>query len=176
MPCKKGSTPPDEEIIHTPKEKKTNTMRILTVLCSMMIAANSFALSPEAEEGKTLFPACDVCHNPSMDPPLGPPMWGVKRQYQKNTMDEEDFVETMVDFVRAPSEEKVIHKEAFSQLGLMPPMPLPDDLLKKIATYILEEQFPPPCDHWRIAADRARAKGDLEHAAKDLRQLNRFCE
>mgnify|MGYP001815939076 CR=1 FL=1 len=144
-------------------------------LGTALFTLNSHALSPEATEGKALFPACDVCHNQAMDPPLGPPIWGVKRQYQKNTIDAEDFVETMVDFVKAPSEEKVIHREAFSQLGLMPPMPLPDDLLKKIATYILEEQFPPPCDHWRIAAERAKAKGDLEHAAKDLRQLKRFC-
>ena len=111
-----------------------------------------------------------------MDPPLAPPMWGVKRQYRNNTMDDEDFIETMVDFVRAPSEDKVIHREAFSQLGLMPPMPLPDDLLRKIASYILEEQFPPPCDHWRIAVERATARGDAEHAAKDMRQLKRFCK
>ena len=102
-----------------------NTIKFVTLLGTAILTLNSYALSPEAVEGKALFPACDVCHNQATDPPLGPPMWGVKRQYQKNTMDAEDFVETMVDFVKAPSEDKVIHKEAFSQLGLMPPMPLP---------------------------------------------------
>lgn len=149
--------------------------RLLISICSLLCAANSHALSPEAIEGKTLYPACEVCHNPAMDPPLGPPMWGVQRRYNRNSIDKEDFIESMVNFVKAPSIETAIHDEALGQLGLMPPMPLPDDLLKKIATYIAEEQFPPPCDHWRIAVDRAREKGDMEHAAKDMRQLKRFC-
>ena len=108
--------------------------------------------------------------------PLGPPMWGDTTSLQKNTIDNEDFVQSMVDFVKKPTLETAIHDMAVEQMGLMPALPLPDNLLKKIATYILEEQFPPPCDHWVIAVKRATEKGDLEHAKKDQRMLDRFCK
>ncbi len=142
----------------------------------LAISFNSHALSPEAEEGKALYPSCHVCHNQEMDPPLGPPMWGVQRRYRNGTLDDEDFVERMVAFVKTPSLETAIHDEAVAQLGLMPPLPLPDEMLRKIAHYILEEQFPPPCAHWTIAVKQAEARGDKEHARKDQMMLKRFCE
>ena len=142
----------------------------------LAFSSNSNALSPTADEGKSLYPACHVCHNQAMDPPLGPPMWGVQRQYKNNTLDNEDFVNSMVTFVKAPSLETAIHDEALKQLGLMPPMPLPDEMLHKIATYILEEKFPPPCEHWGIAVKCAEKKGDVEHAKKDKMMLERFCK
>ena len=55
------------------------------------------------------------------------------------------------------------------------PLPLPDEMLKKIAVYILEETFPPPCNHWKIAAKRAESRGDAEHAIKDRNRFDRFC-
>jgi hypothetical protein len=111
-----------------------------------------------------------------MDPPLGPPMWGIKRRYKNNTTDNEDFVKSMTNFVKKPTLETAIHDEGVEQLGLMPPLPLPDELLNKIHTYILEEQFPPPCTHWAIAVKRATEKGDLEHAKKEQRMLDQFCK
>ena len=153
-----------------------NKLQFFVVLITFLFSMNSMALSPEAIEGKSFYPACHICHDQLLDPPLGPPMWGVQRLYKNNTIDDEDFVQSMVDFVKVPALEKVIHNEAVRQLGLMAPLPLPDDILKKIATYILEEQFPPPCAHWAIAARRANKKGDIEHAKKDLNMLKRFCE
>ncbi len=82
-------------------------------------------------------------------------MWGVQRRYKNGTLDNEDFVDSMVDFVKAPEIEAVKHDEAFKQLGLMRPMPLPDDMLKNISAYIMEETFPPPCDH---LADRSQTR------------------
>lgn len=153
-----------------------NKTQVLILLSVALYTANSYALSPDAVEGKGLYPACHACHNQAMDPPLAPPMWGVQRRYKKSTLDNEDFVKTMVSFVKAPTLESAIHDEALGQLGLMPPMPLPDEILNKIATYILEEQFPPPCEHWRIAIKRAETKGDIEHAKKDQNKLERFCD
>ena len=151
-------------------------LRLLILLITALYAVNSNALSPVAIEGQSLYPACNVCHNQAMDPPLGPPMWGVQRRYKKGTLDAEDFVKSMVDFVKAPTLENAIHDMAVEQLGLMPAMPLPDEMLKKIATYILEEKFQPPCEHWRIAVKRAEKKGDIEHAKRDQYQLERFCK
>jgi len=150
-------------------------VQLLIVFLSAHFSTTVFALSPEAIEGKVLYPTCLVCHNPELKNPLGPPMWGVQRRYKKNSLDKEDFIQSMVEFVRAPTLEKAIHDEALGQLGLMPAMPLPDELLKKISTYIFEEQFPAPCAHWTIAVNRATERGDAEHAIKDQRMLKRFC-
>ncbi|MES9897877.1 MAG: hypothetical protein ABW148_02505 [Sedimenticola sp.] len=149
----------------------------LSLLVSLLIfVGTSYAMSPEALEGKAFYAACDVCHNQEIDPPLGPPMWGVQRRYKNGTLDNEDFVDSMVDFVKAPEIEAVKHDEAFKQLGLMRPMPLPDDMLKNISAYIMEETFPPPCDHWQIAVKRATERGDPEHAKKDQNMFNRYCK
>lgn len=147
----------------------------LLLTSALLFAGNSHALSADAVAGKSLYPACHVCHNQEMDPPLGPPMWGVQRRYRMGTLDDEDFISSMVAFVKAPTLENAKHDEAVQQLGLMPPMPLPDAMLEKIATYILEEQFPPPCAHWKIAVKRAMEKGNPEHARKDQKMLERFC-
>jgi mono/diheme cytochrome c family protein len=148
----------------------------LLIVCSCFFSANSLALSVEANQGKALFPSCHICHNPELDPPLGPPMWGVQRRYKNNSIDAADFVQSMVSFVKAPTLETAIHGEAVEQLGLMPALPLPDEMLSNIAQYIFEEQFAPPCAHWEIAVKRATQKGDAQHAKKDQFMLNRFCK
>lgn len=149
----------------------------LTILLgSLVFTVSSHALSPEAIEGKVLFPSCDVCHDQSNTPALGPPMWGVQRRYKKDTTDKADFIQRMTSFVKAPTMEAAIHDEARGQLGLMPALPLPDEMLNKISAYIFEEQFPPPCDHWRYAVKKAKEGGDSDHAIKDQRQLDRFCK
>jgi mono/diheme cytochrome c family protein len=153
-----------------------NKSQYLLLLNTTLFSASSIALSPEAIEGKSLYPTCHVCHNQEMDPPLGPPMWGVQRRYKNNTIDDEDFVQSITNFVKKPTLENALHDMAVERMGLMPPLPLPDELLNKIATYILEEQFPPPCVHWAIAVKESTERGDLEHARKEQGMLNRFCK
>lgn len=155
--------------------KNTKYIQTLLLLGAVLTSNTAGALSPEASEGKTLYPTCHVCHNPEADPPLGPPMWGVQRRYKNSTIDNEDFIKSMVDFVKKPTLENSKHVKAVEQMGLMPALPLPDEMLKKIAAYILEEDFPPPCTHWVIGAKRATEKGDIAHAEKDQAKIDRFC-
>ncbi|MBL7003974.1 MAG: hypothetical protein ISR69_08115 [Gammaproteobacteria bacterium] len=150
--------------------------KIFTIVISTLFFSSSYALSPEAEVGKTLYPTCHICHNPELDKPLGPPMWGVQRRYKKATFDKDDFVKNMASFVKAPSLETAIHDEALKNLGLMPALPLADNLLKNISTYIYEEKFAAPCTHWRFAVQKAKANNDEQHAKKDQQMLNRFCQ
>jgi mono/diheme cytochrome c family protein len=161
-----------------PLQASTSMKKIslLPLLGAALFSSSTLALSPEAIDGKNLYPACHVCHNQEMDPPLGPPMWGVKRRYKNSTIDDEDFIQSMADFVKNPTLENARHNVAVERLGLMPPLPLPDDALIKIATYILEENFPPPCAHWEIGVKISKEKGDLEHAKKDQNMLDRFCK
>ena len=93
-----------------------NKMQLLLFINTVFYTAVSFALSPEAVEGKTLYPACHVCHNQAMDPPLGPPMWGVQRRYKRGTLDDEDFVSSMVEFVKNPTLEAAKHDTAIEMM------------------------------------------------------------
>ena len=162
-------------IINGGIEREMERTTYLLLLCLLPFVVYGETLSKEAMEGKALYPSCDVCHNQAMDPPLGPPMWGVKRRYLQATLDEEDFVQSMVNFVKAPTLETAIHDEALAQMGLMPPLPLPDEMLRKISLYILQTDFPAPCNHWEVAVRRAMERGDPEHAARDRNMLNRYC-
>lgn len=153
---------------------KSSVVRYLLFFL-MLLSGNVLALTPEAEQGKALYAVCHSCHNPELDPPLGPPMWGVQRRYQRQFADKSVFIDRVVNFVKKPSLETAIHDEAIRQMGLMPAMPLADDALTKIAHYLYEEQFQPPCAHWKIAVDRAMQRNDFGHAQKDQRMLQRFC-
>jgi len=152
-------------------------MRIIRgiVIGSCVFWINGYAFSPEGAEGKEKFPVCNACHNPELNPPLAPPMWGVQRRYKRTAHDKAHFVDLVAGFAIAPAPEKAVFVGAVKKLGLMPAIPLPEDDLKKIAAYIWEEQFSPPCMHWKFGAAQAEEEGDVAHAEKDRRMLKRFC-
>lgn len=134
-------------------------------------------LSAQAAEGQKLFATCDACHNVALDPPKAPPMYGVQRRYKRTYSDKESFVQAVVDFVQKPSQDKVVMRRPAMKMGLMPPLPLPDDQLVKIATYIYEFPFPPPCEHWAIAIKNAEAAGEVDdHIEHDKMKLQQFCK
>ena len=49
-------------------------LNILLFISCALSPSIGLALSADAIEGKSLYPSCQVCHNPEADPPLGPPM------------------------------------------------------------------------------------------------------
>lgn len=146
------------------------------VLGSVMLSTNGYAFSPNGTEGKENFLVCNACHNPTLNPPLAPPMWGVQRRYKRMAYDKDHFIELIAQFAKAPTLEKAIFQGAVEKMGLMPKVALPEEGLKKIAAYIWEEEFSPPCAHWEIGAANAEKAGDVAHAEKDRRMLKRFCK
>ena len=117
------------------------------------------SLSELAVQGKAIFPVCQSCHDASLKPPKAPPMYGVQRRYKRQYENQQEFVDAMVKFVGHPTEEKALMQHPIKKLGLMPALPLGDDQLSRIATYIYEEIFEPPCDHWTNAISSERGKG-----------------
>lgn len=81
-------------------------------------------------------------------------MFGVQRQYKRVTGTREGFIGRIATFVASPSSERAIMRKAVEQLGLMPAMPLPDASLRKIASYIYEQEFLPPGTHWAYAIEK----------------------
>jgi len=149
---------------------------LLVFTAAALISWQAHALGPDAMAGKSAFAVCNACHDAQLDPPRGPPMFGVQRRYKRDHPQRDDFVRQVVAFVKQPGMEKVKMRGAVRHLGLMPAMPLPDDTLRAIAAYVYEEDFPPPCKHWEMASRRARQEGDENHARRDQEHFNRFCK
>lgn len=142
----------------------------------LFTSSSVFAMSPEAEEGKALYQVCHACHNPELNPALGPPMWGVTRRYKRASTDRNDFINRIVSFVKKPDASRAVMTNAVKNMGLMPPLEMPDDQLRKIAAYLDEEKFGPPCTHWKHAIEKGTLAGDSDHVKKDMRQFQRFCQ
>jgi len=118
------------------------------VLLMALIAFNVWALTPEAEKGKGSIPVCLSCHNADLNPPLAPPFYGVQNRYMMKYNNKSDFIKAIVKWVKMPTIDNALMQRPVKKLGLMPAMPMPDDMLKTIAAYLYEEEFLPPCTHW----------------------------
>lgn len=138
--------------------------KILLIL--LLTNLNSYALTPEAEKGKTAIAVCLSCHNAELDPALAPPLYGVQNKYKQAFEDQETFVQAIIDWAKNPTEEKALMKRPVKKLGLMAPMPLPDAMLKSIGTYLYEEEFAPPCSHW--ANDLKNSDADTSNHKKGM--------
>ena len=133
-------------------------------------------LSDAAKAGKLLFITCDSCHNEARDPAMAPPMFAVQNYYKNAYPDKDEFVERIVDFVTAPTIEQAMLKRPVEMLGLMPAIPLAKEELSNIASYIYEEQFGKPCEHWRIVIETAEKAGKVDaHIEDEKRKYQRFC-
>lgn len=140
-------------------------------------AAGHAPLSAAAMAGEKHIALCNGCHEESLDPPKGPPLYGIQMKYKKAHPEAAAFTQAIVDFVSAPTSDRVLMKRAEQKLGLMPALPLPEQQLREIAAYLYEQQFAAPCAHWEIAVKNAEAKGVADdHIARDKMKLKRFCQ
>lgn len=158
-----------------------STLSASCLAIGLAFSAQAIALTPKAEKGniekgKALFATCNSCHEQALNPPKAPPMWAIQRRYQKQTANKKEFIQRVVDFVKAPSEEQAIFKGAIQHLGLMPALPLPDSQLNAVASYLYETDFPPPCDHWKHATERYQQRGDNNQAQRHRKKWQRFCQ
>ncbi|MDQ7059568.1 MAG: cytochrome c [Ghiorsea sp.] len=133
------------------------TMMVTGLLASQAQAADTF------KEGKDLFQQnCFMCHNAELEPAQAPPMFGVQMKYKMATEDKESFVNRITDFVMHPTKEKTLLKEPVKVLGVMPDIGAEEDEVRKIAAYIHDETFQPPCSHWKHAAERFKKEGKMQ--------------
>ncbi|MCB1755185.1 MAG: hypothetical protein KDJ38_06670 [Gammaproteobacteria bacterium] len=148
------------------------------LLCLLLSTPPAIAsgLTEAAKEGEKLISTCTVCHDADRQPPLGPPLFGVKNRYLRMYPDRDSFVAAIREWATEPSESKALMREPLRQFGLMPPMPLPEDMLNNIASFIFETDFPPPCAHWRTLVEEAEKSGRVDrHIQMEKRNLERFC-
>ena len=150
--------------------------KIILFTASMLFAINLSAAETDSEAGKRLFSEnCLSCHNADLDPPMAPPMFGVQKHYKRATADREAFINKLTAFAMDPSEEKAVMKMAVKHLGVMPDPGVGEADLRKIAAYIYDDSFSPPCNHWKAGMKMAKAQGDMEHFKKDQKRYNKMC-
>ncbi len=92
----------------------------------------------DLQEGERIFKeTCSVCH--TMDPPpnLAPPMSHVARHLRQEFDDEDAAVAHVVGYLPAPARERSILPDMpHERFGLMPPQPLPTELLEAVGRYV----------------------------------------
>lgn len=102
----------------------------------------------EPSEGYSLMKNnCYACHNPnatSHDDILAPPFKAVKMHYIREYDNKKDFVDSMVNWVQNPEEDKALMFGAVKRFKIMPKMPLPNEDLEKIAEYIYDNDVEEP--------------------------------
>ena len=126
-------------------------------------AVESVVLTELAEIGKTKFETfCTACHKHDYtDPMLAPPIIMAQDHYlQYYGSDKEGFVNAVVEWVKAPSQDKTLMPGAIRNFNIMPAFPLPDEDLKSIATYLFEAELEEP-------------KGFEQHVQQERSQLGR---
>jgi len=149
----------------------------------LMLAVASVAMVSQAQagdksfaEGKKLFQEnCLVCHNAELEPAQAPPMFVVQMKYKMATADKAEFVAKITSFATNPIAEKAILKEPVKILGVMPNMGFAEGDVRKIAAYIHDETFSPPCNHWKHAADRFKAEGKMKLYQKHQKKYDAMC-
>lgn len=150
-----------------------------TILILIAVSFNSMALTLEAEKGKSAIGVCMSCHNAQLNPALAPPFYGVQNKYNQAFNKQETFVKAIVDWVKKPTMEKAVMKRPIKMLGIMPAMPLPDDLLNSIGVYLYEETFDAPCTHWandlKKASSTKKGHGN-NHDAMIRMKYNQLCK
>ena len=133
------------------------------------------ALSKTATQGKLNFAICQSCHDDSLNPPKAPPMFGVQRKYKRQHDTQQGFVDAVVKFVTQPTEDAALMKGPIKKLGLMPAMPLGNEMLSPIASYIYEASFEPPCEHWKNAMSSSKGNGSGKHRQHVQKRYDEFC-
>ncbi|MCB0465165.1 MAG: DUF3365 domain-containing protein [Aequorivita sp.] len=110
---------------------------------------------------------CYVCHNPktSEERMVAPPMIAVKMHYISEDTSKEDFINSMVEWAKKPSEEKSKMPGAVKKFGLMPYQFFPEETIKQIADYMFSNEIEEP--EWfelhynQMHGNRPQMKGNM---------------
>jgi len=102
----------------------------------------------QENEGYTLMKNnCYVCHNPeakSHNEIIAPPFIAVKRRYNRQYENNEEFVSAVVNWVQNPNEKDALMRGAVREFKVMPKLPLDTEILKKIANYMYKNKMEEP--------------------------------
>jgi len=90
---------------------------------------------------------CMICHDTkekTSKTMLAPPFYQIKKRYKQASINQEDFVEIMSEWVKNPSNDNILIPDAVSHFGLMPKLDYTDKDIGQISQYIYHTNFPKP--------------------------------
>lgn len=137
----------------------TNFIKLAVLLvvfssCNKQKASEDFGVnSPtlsdtENAEALALFKQkCYACHSvttKSHDEIIAPPMIAVKKRYSMQFDNKEDFVNAVVAYASDPKAENALMRDAVNKFKAMPKQAFEEADLKKIATYIYDNEIETP--------------------------------
>lgn len=81
---------------------------------------------------------CYACHSPtgSEETQAAPPMIAVKRHYMMGNPSQEDFAQSMLEFIENPTDKNAIMHGAVDRFGVMPKMVFGDEKMLKITDFL----------------------------------------
>jgi cytochrome c551/c552 len=127
---------------------------VLLSSCNKQKSTEDFGMStaPKSEtenaEALALFQQkCYACHSvttKSHDEIIAPPMIAVKKRYSMQFDNKEDFVNAVVAYSSDPKAENALMIGAVNKFKAMPKQAFEEEDLRKIATYIYENEIETP--------------------------------
>lgn len=101
----------------------------------------------ELIEARALFQThCYACHTPrgNQDDRVAPPMIAIKRHYITDQTTQAQFIADVSTYVVTPRTDISKMPDAVRKFGMMVPLQVPKDDLKKIATFIYQQDIEAP--------------------------------
>ena len=106
-----------------------------------------FDKADELIEARALFQThCYACHTPrgNQDDRVAPPMIAIKRHYITDQTTQAQFIADVSTYVVTPRTDISKMPDAVRKFGMMVPLQVPKDDLKKIATFIYQQDIEAP--------------------------------
>ena len=104
---------------------------------------------------------CYACHNPnapSYDNIIALPMSAVKMRYSRQFTNKESFVNAITEWATNPEADRAKMRGAVAQYNVMPKQGFKEEDMRKIATYIYENELEQP--EWFAAHEKEMHKGN----------------
>ena len=128
---------------------------ILTISCQSKVEKQNknedtiaLAIIQTDSKAEVLFnQKCMICHNTEGKTDatmLAPPFYQVKKRYLNASIDKNDFIETMTNWVNNPIEDNALMRGAVEKLKVMPKLGYKDEEIREIVNYIYETDMPKP--------------------------------
>lgn len=89
---------------------------------------------------------CYTCHNPTTehDKRIAPPMIAIKNHYISSNTSKEDFVNSMLKWIKDPNEKDAKMFGAVRRFGVMPKQVFNEEDIKLIAEYMFDNDIEQP--------------------------------
>ncbi len=106
---------------------------------------DSLITNNEMNEGEMLTKKyCSACHKMEGNGDQstnGPRLAAIQKHYKPMYQGKQEFSDSMISFLKAPTIAKVLMPGAVKKFNLMPIIPVPDEDFKKITDYIFDTKF-----------------------------------